>query len=74
MLSAYGWVVLILGAVLATLGLFAPIFSGTPFFLFVGGLMTLIGGIAIVASAAVIAVLTPTTAAFVEHSSEDAAP
>lgn len=61
MLSAYGWVVLILGAVLATLGLFAPIFSGTPFFLFVGGLMTLIGGIAIVAAAAVIAVLTPTT-------------
>lgn len=59
LLSAYGWVTLIVGATFALLGLFAPIFAGTPFFLLVGGVVSLIGGFAIVVAAGVIAVLTP---------------
>lgn len=61
LLSAYGWVVLVVAIALALIGLFAQPFAGTTFFLFVGGIGAIVGGFAIVASAAVIALLTPTT-------------
>lgn len=67
MLSAYGWVTLVVGIAVSLIGLFAPVFAGTPFFLFVGGVVTLIGGFAIVVAAGVIAVLTPTDRKFEEN-------
>lgn len=58
-LYTVGFILLVIGALLGILGVFAPPFSGTLFFVFSGGIALLLGGIAIIMYYAVLAVLTP---------------
>lgn len=58
-LYTVGFILLVIGALLGILGVFAPPFSGTLFFVFAGGISLLLGGIAIIMYYAVLAVLTP---------------
>lgn len=58
-LYTVGFVLLVIGALLGILGVFAPPFAGTLFFVFAGGITLLLGGISIIMSFTALAILTP---------------
>lgn len=58
LLAAYGWSILLVSVLLLLIGLAASPFSGTMFFLVIGSIGALLGGIAVIASLSVNALLS----------------